>query len=339
MNPLAYLNETIVPFTEWGTFLNLYLNVSVIWIGVLASIWLLATNVFEENTPSTKLLFSVSLADILLLGTCAVTSTQNAIAGGFALGEIGCYISYFFIVGPACISICTLGLVAWERYQIICRGKQMSDREIYCWIVGCWIVCCGNTVIPFLTNNPQSIQLDPNLICCAVKWSDRSTPSIILTVLLILIVAISFSTAAYSYYNVYVTYKTVVGRKKAKQDNQNLILEKCIVLTLSLLLFWTPYYIKIVYEIISGQSGGSTWGTVANISALICSFTNPFILCKYDNRVRGNMLAPLRLLRKRERSLSTSGRGTTDGGKLPILPAVRSPMESVIESIQPTARM
>jgi hypothetical protein len=337
MNPLAYLNESIVPYIELGTFVNLYLNVSLIWIGILASIWLLATNAFQHNSPSTKLLLSVSLADTLFLGTCAIISTQNAVAGGFALGEAGCYISYFFIVAPACVSIFTLGIVAWERYQIICRGNQFSDRQIYTWIVGCWIFSCCNTAIPFFTRNPQSIQLDPNLICCSVRWSDRSTPSIVLTVLLILMVAMSFSSVAYSYYNVYMTYKTVVGKKKAKQDNQNMILEKCIVLTLSLLLFWTPYFVKIVYEIISGKSAGSTWGTIANISALICSITNPFVLCKYDNRVRGNMMAPLRYLSINNRVME-SPRNTMDGGKAPILMA-RSPIESAIESVTPTARL
>jgi hypothetical protein len=286
-NDLELLNGSVIPFPSIAAKINQYFCVYVMWIGLLASIWLLATNAFHTHTPSTKLLLSVSVADILFFVTCIISSTWNEIAGGFALGETGCYVNYFFIVGPACISITTLGLVAWERYQIICRGNQLSEFQINAMIFLTWFYCLGKVSIPFLTNNPQTIQLEPNAVCCNVRWYDRSVPSIILTLLCIAMVTTAYSIAAFSYYNVYLTYKNTVGKKK--QDNQRIIFEKCVVITLNLLVFWTPYYLKIIFEIATGTSAGATWASIGNISGLLCSFFNPIIMGKYDNRVRGNM--------------------------------------------------
>jgi hypothetical protein len=114
--------------------------------------------------------------------------------------------------------------------------------------------------------------------------------SIIITALMLLLATISFLVAIFSYYNVYITYWNLTKSKKASQDNQRIVFYKCVAMTLCLVLLWSPYYVKVLFEIVTGRSIGTDCSAVATIFALLCPTLNPFILCYYDNRVRGNML-------------------------------------------------
>jgi hypothetical protein len=208
----------------------------------------------------------------------------------------------------------------------------LSLAKINVMVAVSWIYCFGKVSIPFFTNNPQSIQLEPNATCCNVRWYDRSMPSLVLTFLCILMVTLSYSVAAFSYYNVFLTYKTVVGNKKSKQDKQRIILEKCVVLTLNLLAFWTPYYLKIIYEVGTGTSAGSTWASIGNISGLCCSFFNPIIMGRYDNRVRGNMTELWNTLKKHLSHSQSPSKPHSQSTSIPYPPTYGNDVLSVLQS-------
>jgi hypothetical protein len=217
-------------------------------------------------------------------------SIQNEIAGGFRFGQIGCIVSYSFMVAPCCISISSLGVVGWERYQSVCNGNQWSHRKVHLWITGIWICSTFLTCLPFITSNYTTIHLDNTSVHCSVRWFDRTFVSIFMAVLILVMATISFSVATFSYYNVYNTYRILTKNKKANQDNQRIVFYKCVAMTICLVFMWTPYYVKVVYEITTGVAVSPDWSAIGSIFALFCPALNPFIIFYFDNRVRGNML-------------------------------------------------
>jgi hypothetical protein len=289
MDDLDFLNQNIPPFPTFLSRLNNIFGVSVVLLGSIACLWLLASNLGKSKSPSTKLLLSTITADLILLLTCGISSTRNEIAGGFGLGKLGCLVNYYFIVTPACISIATLGVTAWERYQIVCKGNQWSNAKINCYVVIIWISLFTITAIPLISSNGISIHLDVTAVNCTVRWHDRSITTLLLTSFILLMATISFSIAIFSYYNVYITYREATKRKKANMDNQRMVFQRCVLMTMSLVVLWTPYYTKIILEISTGVPIGPDLSAIGNISGLCSSILNPLIMFKYDNRVRKNM--------------------------------------------------
>jgi hypothetical protein len=222
----------------------------------------------------------------------------NQIAGGYSFGKLGCLVSYYCVVTPVCVSITTLGVVAWERYQIVCKGNQWSDTKITAWIIAIWGFFGLLLAIPMITSNYVSIRLEPNSMNCNVKWYDWSPQSLVMTVMIMTLSGIAYSVVFYSYYNVYMTYSAVTKKKKTNQDNQRIIFKKCVAMTLCLIVLWSTYYLKMFYEFVSGKSTNADWTSIANMSGILCSILNPIIMCMYDNRVRGNMLAVFEVFRK-----------------------------------------
>jgi hypothetical protein len=292
MSDLEYLNGFIVPFpTLFSRIMNILCLVLVV-IGLFASLWLLATNFFRCKSSSTKLLLSTITADFIMFIASCVSLTRNEITGGFSLGEFGCFVNYYFVVTLPCISIATLGVTAWERYQIVCKGNQWSEAKIHFYIVMIWISTCMIVALPFFTSSPEAVQLLPNLLCCSVRWYGRSAIAIIMTASVLAMSTASFSVVIFSYYNVYITYRNAARNSSSSfsSDSPGMVFHKCLMMTISVVVFWTPFYFIIIYEIVTGTSAGPDYISLANLIAFLCPALNPLIMFKYDNRVRGNML-------------------------------------------------
>jgi hypothetical protein len=261
---------------------------------MISSSILLLANIGNPNSESAKILLSLSAADFVFCATCLICFIFGFYYGGFGMGLVGCYVTYVLVMGSSCVSIWTLGVAAMERYVSVVMGIVLTERQVYLWLSFPWFLAVLLTSLPFLMQTPmRTIQLEPHHWLCSVAWHDHSWQTLVQTSLCITCFSISFAMNIYCYTKVYIAFTEACKAKKKTQailDSQRKVFIKCVALTCAFVLVWITYYIKMYVELLTGKRVDPIFASFAAFLGGIGPSLNSFVMCYFDNRLRGNVM-------------------------------------------------
>ena len=79
--------------------------------------------------------------------------------------------------------------------------------------------------------------------------------------------------------------------------SQNRVTKMCIALSGSFVFHWIPYSSKVVFEMISKTETNAHWTVVALILGIFKSSVNPYLMMKYDSKIRRSVLKKIPFLK------------------------------------------
>jgi hypothetical protein len=298
MVSLAEQLETVAYFPNGFSAVLICFTLLIGIIAVIGSGLILIANFGKHNSESTRILLSISLADWFFSMTILITNTRNILSGGFAWGIVGCHFNAFANVMGATTSVNALTAAALERYLAVCKGIILTERQVKYLVAGIWLYSIFYSATPYWSNQPnETIAVEPPCWSCATRWWGRSWGALVGTILGAAAFTIDYTIIFFSYYSVYVTFSSAGDKStksghnlRAKLKKQHQVFVKCIMMTGSFVIFWTPYSAKIVYELITGVPTNVYWSTIASFFAISTTAVNQIIMIKYDNRVRGYVM-------------------------------------------------
>ncbi|KAL7401970.1 hypothetical protein ABVT39_007481 [Epinephelus coioides] len=125
--------------------------------------------------PMTVFILSLAVSDLMigLCGSLIVTITNHQ--GSFFIGHIACVFQGFAVNYFGLVSLCTLTLLAYERYNVVCKpraGLKLSMRRSIIGLLFVYIYCLFWAVAPLFgwsSYGPEGIQTS-----CSLAWEERS---------------------------------------------------------------------------------------------------------------------------------------------------------------------
>jgi G protein-coupled receptor 161 len=292
MPSIDQVAKGFVPFPNRTPVYFAWIDIFVQLGGIIATFIVLVANLGKPNSDSAALLMSLIAADFIFCVTVFTVLISAVVHGGYALGVLGCFLNYFAITLSTSASVVTLGVIAIERYLTIVKGKPLTTSVLQRLILGIWIYSICYTSLPFVSQTEyESIRLEEPCWSCLIKWYGKDWGSLLLSILALSVFASVNIVILFSYTNVYKTF-VLLAQKKNKQDyirKERKLFMMCLVLTGSFTLFWFPSVVNILYEFISGKPFPSDWAVISTVMGSFSSVANPFILIRFDNRIRGNV--------------------------------------------------
>ncbi|KAK9516488.1 hypothetical protein VZT92_024412 [Zoarces viviparus] len=161
------LGYSILSFLMFiNTVLTVFNNVLVITVLLRNPSLLQPINVF---------ILSLAVSDLMigLCGSLVVTITNYQ--GSFFIGHTACVFQGFAVNYFGLVSLCTLTLLAYERYTVVCKprnGLKLSMRRSINGLLIVWIFCLFWAVVPLLgwsSYGPEGVQTS-----CSLAWEERS---------------------------------------------------------------------------------------------------------------------------------------------------------------------
>ncbi|KAK0130814.1 Pinopsin [Merluccius polli] len=125
--------------------------------------------------PMSAIILGLAVSDLMiaLCGSLIVTITNYR--GSFFLGDAVCVFQGFAVNYFGLVSLCTLTLLAYERYNVICKpqaGFKLNMRRSRMGLLFVWVFCLFWAVAPLLgwsSYGPEGVQTS-----CSLGWEERS---------------------------------------------------------------------------------------------------------------------------------------------------------------------
>ncbi|XP_061139168.1 parietopsin [Syngnathus typhle] len=125
--------------------------------------------------PMNVFVFSLAVSDLMigLCGSLVVTVTNYH--GSFFMGRAACVFQGFAVNYFGLVSLCTLTLLSYERYKVVCRpgaGRELSMRRSVTGLLCVWLFCLFWAVAPLLGwsgYSPEGVRTS-----CSLAWEERS---------------------------------------------------------------------------------------------------------------------------------------------------------------------
>ncbi|XP_046401905.1 rhodopsin-like [Ischnura elegans] len=105
------------------------------------------------RTPSNMLVVNLAISDFGLMATMAPMMTINCYFETWSLGPFMCQIYGMLGSTFGCVSIWTMCVIAWDRYNVIVKGlsaKPLTTKGALFWISQVWLNSAIWTVAPLL---------------------------------------------------------------------------------------------------------------------------------------------------------------------------------------------
>jgi hypothetical protein len=275
-------------FNIWG-FMAAY-------SAVLGNALILFGNIGKFDDPSQYYLLSLSFADLVLGITVGTMTLSNLIHDGYAMGISFCIASYYATITSSACTLLSLMFAAVDRYEAVTM-RSNSQKTIFLRIGLVWSIGLLTPFLPIpFQKLYQSIELEQSFAHCLALWRSREPVSIFLSITCIAIIAVSCGVTAFCYARVYYIFRLATmnhSRSKTIQYNtttkQQKVFQKCIMITLSFVVCWTPQLLKMLYELCTGKEAPLVVSSIASCFAMTNSAINPVLLYKLDNRIRVNV--------------------------------------------------
>ncbi|XP_068459552.1 parietopsin [Clinocottus analis] len=125
--------------------------------------------------PMNIFILSLAVSDLMigLCGSLIVTITNYQ--GSYFIGHTACVFQGFAVNYFGLVSLCTLTLLAYERYNVVClprNGLKLSMRRSINGLLFVWIFCLFWAVAPLFgwsSYGPEGVQTS-----CSLAWEERS---------------------------------------------------------------------------------------------------------------------------------------------------------------------
>ncbi|XP_072292028.1 parietopsin [Eucyclogobius newberryi] len=203
--------------------------------------------------PMNVLILSLAVSDLMigLCGSLVVTITNYR--GYYFLGKAACVFQGFAVNYFGLVSLCTLTLLAYERYHVVCKpraGLKMSMKRSLMGLLFVWVFCLFWAITPLFGwsgYGPEGVQTS-----CSLAWEERSWTNysyLILYTLLCFLVPVAI--IIYCYYKVLARMNKLnrsvelQGGRSSQQENEHAV---TMVLSMIVAFFvcWLPYTILSV---------------------------------------------------------------------------------------------
>jgi hypothetical protein len=261
-------------------------------VGVTSNVLVFVSTDINDFTCSMILLYSLFIANTIICGYGLIFGLVNAIQRYWFFGVSGCIIASWISTFVCCVSIFLLSAMAIEKLITIKYQKTLSKSQVYYWIGAVVILALTISMMPYYTfTSDFTIALHPaKLNCNFTMWSFN----IVTTVLILVfcgIISIAMAAMVYSYYQISTFFKSVLSKqmRAAIADKEHEIVVKNVLISGSFIVFWSPYIIKVVYEVIAKIPVPAEIDATCVFLALLNSALNPVIVYFTDARIRRNI--------------------------------------------------
>jgi hypothetical protein len=338
MPTLDVVAQGTVPLPNSLSYYALFLSTTIYTIGIIANSIVFFSNVSKPNSISVNILLSILAADWLFCSTALVLHISAIIYRGYIWGRVGCYINYYIITVNTSVGVITLACASWERYCAVVKGHTWARTTVIKCVSAIWIYSCAFSIIPFFAYPVEAIRLEESGWSCLVKWYGRDWASLTQTLVAIFVIMGGITIVLFSYISVYREFVKVTSKKK-KHHKEARVFYMCLIMTGSFVVFWTPSLIYILYELITGSAFPSEANVISGIFGSLSSMCNSQIMLYFDNRIRGNVLKALGLLKAPKHDDITSQTPVIHAPSAPNdqkEPEIREALETRTEILSPS---
>ncbi|XP_053742398.1 parapinopsin-like [Synchiropus splendidus] len=207
--------------------------------------------------PMNVFILSLAVSDLMigLCGSLVVTITNYK--GSFFIGHAACVFQGFAVNYFGLVSLCTLTLLAYERYRVVCTPKacfKLSMRRSLTALAFIWSYCLFWAVAPLLGwsgYGPEGVQTS-----CSLSWEERSwsnysyliTYMTLCFILPVTVIIFCYIKVLKSMSKLNSSVESQGGRSSQKEN------DRAIIMVLSMLaaffICWLPYTILSVVVVV-----------------------------------------------------------------------------------------
>uniref|UniRef100_A0A673CCB2 Parietopsin n=1 Tax=Sphaeramia orbicularis TaxID=375764 RepID=A0A673CCB2_9TELE len=168
--------------------------------------------------------------------------------GSFFLGHSAWFFKDFQVNYFGLVSLCTLTLLAYERYHVVCKpkaGLKLSIRRSIIGLLFVWVFCLFWAVAPLIgwsSYGPEGVQTS-----CSLAWEERSWSNYSYLILYtILCFIIPVTVIFYCYYRVLKSMNKLnrsvelQGGRSSKKENDHAI-TMVLAMIIAFFVCWLPY--------------------------------------------------------------------------------------------------
>ncbi|XP_061679057.1 parietopsin [Syngnathoides biaculeatus] len=198
--------------------------------------------------PMNVFILSLAVSDLMigLCGSLVVTVTNYH--GSFFLGRAACVFQGFAVNYFGLVSLCTLTLLAYERYNVVCEPRAahaLSMRRSVTGLLAVWLFCLFWAVAPLLGwsgYRPEGVQTS-----CSLAWEERSWSNYTYLVFYTLVCFVfPVAVIVYCYCKVLASMRKLnksveqqVGRSLQKETDRAVAM--VLAMTAAFFACWLPY--------------------------------------------------------------------------------------------------
>lgn len=266
---------------------------------------------WQTMAIDTMFILSNIVADLVFALFVLVFCTFLVSGQGWWMGQIGCLLSAAFLIASIALSILSVvGLTAYRYFSIIYKN-QFNQQYAMGAIASTWIIITMLIIVfafipGFLEN---TVALQPSRLYCALSWWKTDHPSSIAAVyicLLVIFLSISFIIFAYTHicmkYHQMRRSKAIHALPTTLKNSSDLVIfvqisskewlliKKALLISLSFVLAWFPYCIKIVIEVATGEPSSYSYDVYTAWIACLNTILNACILYMYDGKTRVSVI-------------------------------------------------
>ncbi|KAM4573884.1 parietopsin [Odontesthes bonariensis] len=198
--------------------------------------------------PMNVFIFSLAVSD-LMIGLCgSLVATITNYQGSYFIGHGACVFQGFSVNYFGLVSLCTLTLLAFERYNLVCNPKagfKLSMRRSITGLMFVWVFCLFWAVTPLFgwsSYGPEGVQTS-----CSLAWEERSWSNysyLILYTLLCFILPVAI--IIYCYYKVLKSLNKLnrsielQGGHSRQSENDHAVI-MVLAMIVAFFVCWLPY--------------------------------------------------------------------------------------------------
>uniref|UniRef100_A0A3P9N8T9 Parietopsin n=1 Tax=Poecilia reticulata TaxID=8081 RepID=A0A3P9N8T9_POERE len=246
LNPLtatATVTDAPVVFPRVGySILSFLMSINTVFSvfnnGLVIAVMLRNASLLQ---PMNVLILSLAVSDLMIALCGSLVATVTNYQGSYFIGHAACVFQGFSANYFCLVSLCTLTLLAFERYNVVCRPKaafRLSMRRSVQGLLFVWVFCLFWAVAPLLgwsSYSPEGVQTS-----CSLAWEERSWSNysyLILYTLLCFIVPVAI--IVYCYFHLNRSLELQGGRNR-KSENDHAVTMVLAMIT-AFFVCWLPY--------------------------------------------------------------------------------------------------
>ncbi|KAI8910473.1 hypothetical protein EDD86DRAFT_266217 [Gorgonomyces haynaldii] len=265
----------------------------------------------QTQTPSSLFIIVMCTGDLLLMVSQIVFVTSSLSQGRFAGGPMGCLMNGLINLFACYLSVLSILNIAIERFMAVVAERPITKQQAWYMILVTFLISAVVSIVPAAVKERYSLfAMQSSKEACSSAWwsSDPINVWINLTSIILLTLCIMLVTGCYlqiliKYFTLRVRVQNTVDSSQPRErsfpskanvpkeilQKERRLLVKCIAITAMLICGWTPYYCKILFELITRQPVSEDWDGFATTIIAVNAFLNPIILFFYDNQVRSQV--------------------------------------------------
>lgn len=323
MSAISYtdLTSALVPYSEKELTAAKILLAQTLLAILINIILILAICKERLHTMAIDTMFILSLvvADFLFALNIAVYCCLIISGEGWWMDKVGCAVNGAICIATVGLSILSLVGLTGFRYLSIIFKRQMTQQQAVKVLFGMWIAI--PIIISIFFMFPMFMKhaylaVQPSRLYCALEWwrTDHNTSAIGSVSICLIVIFSSIGFIIFAYTHICAKYihwkrlKIMDALDSGFKNNTDLriyiqmsgkewlLIKKSLLISLSFLVVWAPYCVKILIEVLSANPSSYAFDTFTSWIACLNTLLNAWILSVYDGKTRSalvELMSPL----------------------------------------------